>query len=158
MAGGERLSSDRILMGRRAALYLWIRRHPGQSFLELHNLNPIGHGALSYHLQVLEQWGHVRNLPFGRQRLYYPLPRYSNGKAERHALSSRGPTAGILRTLRQRPSNSLRELHHRFRSGTRQATAYHAARLLLAGLVHRERQGRRVRLIANPGGCCGTRA
>ncbi len=125
----------------RAAIYDYIRTHPGTSFSVIAERNGINRGTLHYHLYVLLREGRVSERREGGRTTYFENDgKYSTD--EKRILSRiRGGTGGeICRYLARSRSATRSEIACRM-GITPSSVSWHLSRLSSSGIVVSEREG-----------------
>ncbi|TET79302.1 MarR family transcriptional regulator, partial [candidate division TA06 bacterium] len=125
----------------RGRIYGYIEANPGEHFGAIRKALSLTNGNAVYHLQVLEKQGFVVSKSDGIYKRFYPrgavLP--PNDGAPLSEIHQR-----ILSCIHEAPSIGQKEIANLL--GLRQSTlGYQLQKLVKAGLIRRERVGRRVR-------------
>src|SRR3989338_4369091 len=133
---------------RRRRLFNWIKSEPGVNFSGLREymeemgedgtVKPLPNGSLTYHLDMLEEFGLVRSVYRGRERLLYPVGFKIPGDYTRSKEDNR--VLGILRGVPGVTQRGLAELADVARS----TMSYRLRRL--ADYIKVERIGKENRL------------
>ncbi len=129
---------------RRGRLFNYIKSEPGVNFSELRDymgergvdgsVKLLAQGSLTYHLDVLEEFGLVRSVYRGRERLLYPAGCKIPGDYTRSAEDNR--ILDILRGVPEITQRGLAEV-----AEVAQSTMSYRLRRL-AGLIEVKRMGR----------------
>lgn len=130
--------------GVRERIFQAIRANPGVSASDLARLANVSWGTTIYHLDVLEQTRMVTSMRNGRYRRYFENGAALTASKETVAVLQNPVTAGVVDALRRAPGVTQKELASAT-SMTPQALHWHLARLVVAGVVRKEREGRVVR-------------
>lgn len=128
----------------RERIFQAIRAHPGVSASDLARLADVSWGTTIYHLDVLEQTRMVTSLRKGRYRRYFENGAQLTASKDVVAVMQNPVTAGVVETLRRAPGVTQKELASATQM-TPQALHWHLTRLVGAGVVRKEREGRVVR-------------
>jgi predicted transcriptional regulator len=149
-----KLKKDKLLtIPARDTIYRVIQQSPGIHFVELQKQvgslngtgNPIGFGALSYHLSQMERFELIVSKREGRFRRYFDVGAKMGADTARIALLQTHPVSLIAKTVLESPGLSQGDLHARIAPAhamTRQALSYHLRRLAAKELVTIELTGR----------------
>jgi predicted transcriptional regulator len=132
-------------LGSRRRIYAHVVDHPGEYLREVHRALGGSMGALEYHLAQLEKAGLVRVENAENKRLF-PA---SMDPREARALTflRQAPARAVLLALLGSGEASHGDVMRQ--TGLRSSTlSYHAAKLVEAGLLARERRGRETRYRA----------
>ena len=133
-------SSDPLTHETRAIIYEFIEHSPGAYLSEICSAVDVTLTTTRYHLNVLEDEGHVTRVNIRGKRRYYPG--YENDVHLIAALDDSG-TASVLVTLAELEEASGGQLADELECDA-STISYHLAHLEQAGLVERERAGRRI--------------
>jgi len=128
----------------RERIFAAIRQNPGVSASDLSRLANVSWGTTIYHLDVLEQTRMVSSIRNGRYRRYFENGAQLTATKEAVSILQNPVSAQVVETLRARPGVTQKELAGATNM-TPQALHWHLARLVGAGLVRKEREGRVVR-------------
>ncbi|HEX9816802.1 MAG TPA: hypothetical protein VGB18_07470, partial [Candidatus Thermoplasmatota archaeon] len=149
-----KLRKDKLLtISARDMIYRVIQQAPGIHFLELQKqvgqaaetANPIGFGALAYHLSQMERFDLIVSKREGRFRRYFDVSAKMGADAARVALLQTNPVNLVARAVLDGPGLSQGDLHARVNPHhpmSRQALSYHLRRLATKELVVIETRGR----------------
>ncbi len=140
---GFRRVARRDVLGHpvRAAIYDYIRMHPGTSFSVIVEQNGINRGTLHYHLYILLREGRISERREGGRTTYFENDgKYSTD--EKQILSRiRGGTGGeICRYLARRRSATRSEIACRM-GITPSSVSWHLSRLSGNGIIVSEKEG-----------------
>ena len=130
--------------GVRERIFRSIRANPGVSASDLARLADVSWGTTIYHLDVLEQTRMVTSIRKGRYRRYFENGAALTVSKDVLAVMQNPVTAQVVQTLRAAPGVTQKELAGATQM-TPQALHWHLARLVSAGVVRKEREGRVVR-------------
>lgn len=128
----------------RERIFRAIKENPGLAASDLSRLAAVSWGTTIYHLDVLEQTRMVSSLRNGRYRRYFENGANLPVSKEATSILMNPVTASVVRTIQQTPGATQKELAGAT-SMSPQALHWHLARLVRAGLVRKEREGRVVR-------------
>ena len=132
--------SDPLTHEIRASIYEVIKRSPGVYLSKISASMNVTLTTTRYHLDVLEDEGHVTRVHIRGKRRYYPG--YDNEVHLIAALDDEG-TASVLVTLAELEEASGVQLADEL--GRDDSTiSHHLSQLEQAGLITREREGRRI--------------
>lgn len=132
--------SDPLNHDTRASIYEVIDRSPGTYLSEICSSVDVSLTTTRYHLDVLEDEGHVTRVNVRGKRRYYPG--YENEVHLIAALDDEG-TASVLATLAEFGEASGGQLADELDRDA-STISHHLAHLEEAGLIERERRGRRI--------------
>lgn len=130
--------------GVRERIFAAIRDAPGLSASDLARVASVSWGTTIYHLDVLEQTRMVTSLRKGRYRRYFENGAALTQSKDVVALLRNPVTAGVADIVRRTPGATQKELAAAA-SMSPQALHWHLARLVEAGAIRKEREGRVVR-------------
>ncbi len=122
-----------------------IRDEPGVSASELGRKANVSWGTTMYHLDVLEQTRMVTSVRDGRYRRYFVNG--ATGSKETISVLRNEVTARVVENIRAQPGSTQKDLAAEANM-TPQALHWHLTRLVGAGLVEKQRDGRLVRHFA----------
>lgn len=134
--------------GVRERIFQAVKETPGIAATDLSRKANVSWGTTMYHLDVLEQTRMVTSMREGRHRRYFENGAQLAATKEVVALLQNPVTAGIAQTIRDRPGATQKELAAATGMSP-QALHWHLARLVGAGVVKKEREGRVVRHFAS---------
>ena len=132
--------SDPLDHDTRASIYGVIDRSPGTYLSEICSSVDVSLTTTRYHLDVLEREGHVTRVNVRGKRRYFPG--FDNEAHLIAALDDEG-TASVLATLAEFGEASGGQLADELNRDA-STVSHHLAHLEEAGLVERERKGRRI--------------
>jgi DNA-binding transcriptional ArsR family regulator len=140
-----RIAKERLLDHTgRERLVLAVREHPGAAVTDLAVLAGIPRNTAVYHLRRLEREGLVSSSKNGRMRLYFAPGAEQRSHAPALAVLRHPTTQQVATAVGATPGIDQRALCERL--GLAPSLAHwHATRLVSAGVVTRERDGRHVR-------------
>lgn len=145
-----RLEKQHLLdNGLRAQLHELIRREPGASPAELARQMPCSWNTLVYHLSVLEREGYVSRAREGRRWRFFPAGAQDHSALPALAALKNPRAARLVREVHAAPGIPQHQLSARL--AVQPSTVHwHMERLVQAGLVRAERDGRVVRYYPGP--------
>lgn len=133
-------NSDPLAHETRATIHEFIEQSPGAYLSEITAAVDVTLTTTRHHLDILEDEGHVTRANIRGKRRYYPG--YENDVDLIAALDDAG-TASVLVTRGELEEASGRQLADELDRDA-STISYHLARLEQAGLIERERVGRRI--------------
>jgi DNA-binding transcriptional ArsR family regulator len=128
----------------RERIFQAIKASPGRSASDLAKDANVAWGTTIYHLDVLEQTRMVTSIREGRHRRYFENGAALSTTKETVALLCNRVTATVAQRVRESPGLTQKDLASATEM-TPQALHWHLTRLVGAGLVRKEREGRVVR-------------
>lgn len=128
----------------RERIFEAIRTTPGIAATDLARHANVAWGTTIYHLDVLEQTSMVTSIREGRHRRYFLNGAPLDGTKQSVAILQNRVTAEVVERIRTAPGATQKELASATRMSP-QALHWHLTRLVGAGLVRKEREGRVVR-------------
>ncbi len=140
MGRGKRLSL--LLHPFRKDLYQVLCENPGTYLLELVNLLESPLGTLTWHLRMLQREGLIKSTKFAGKRLYYPKMLRSQ-EAEMAYLTMRSETAQQIFTHIVNNPGCYQEQLAEERGVHHDTIRWHVDKMIEAGLVRVEREGRK---------------
>lgn len=139
-------SSDPLTHEIRASIYEFINQSPGAYLSQICSAVDVTLTTTRYHLNVLEDEGQVTRVNVWGKRRYYPG--YDN-EAHLVAALDDEATASVLIALEEVDEASVGQLADELNRDA-STVSHHLARLEQAGLIEREREGRRIVNRVNP--------
>lgn len=131
----------------RERIFQTVRARPGIAATDLARTVGVSWGTTIYHLDVLEQNRMVTSLREGRHRRYFENGAQLDASKETVAILQNTVTAGVAARVKTAPGVTQKDLAHSLGMSP-QALHWHLTRLVAAGLVRKEREGRVVRHFA----------
>jgi len=131
----------------RERIFAQIKATPGLCASELARLAGVAWGTTIYHLDVLEQTRMATSIREGRHRRYFENGAVLTTSKETISLLRNPVTSSVAERVRGSPGLTQKDLASATGLSP-QALHWHLARLVGAGLVRKERQGRVVRHYA----------
>ncbi|HEX2022886.1 MAG TPA: helix-turn-helix domain-containing protein [Candidatus Thermoplasmatota archaeon] len=128
----------------RERIFAAIRDRPGIAATDLAREASVAWGTTIYHLDVLEQTQMVTSIREGRHRRYFLNGAQLPGSKVAVAILHNEVTRSVVDRVRAAPGATQKELAEAT-GMTPQALHWHLVRLVGAGLVRKEREGRVVR-------------
>ncbi len=128
----------------RERIFTLVKGDPGISASDLSARAKVSWGTTMYHLEVLEQNRMVASMKQGRYRRYFINGAELSGTKEEVAILKNTKTAAVADVLTKAPGLTQKEIS-RATDMSPQALHWHMGRLVDAGLVRKEREGRVVR-------------
>lgn len=126
-----------------------IRNNPGIHASELKRRIDAGWGTIVYHLSVLERNKMVSSLVDGRHKRFFPIGVIDWSRRGQLAVLMHDTTKRLYELILETPGSVQGELASHV-GLTVPTTIWHLKRLEDAGLVGRDKKGRRVHYYANP--------
>ena len=128
----------------RERMFATIREHPGIAATDLARAMNVAWGTTIYHLEVLEQTRMVTSVREGRHRRYFLNGQALEQSKQTIAILQNTVTADVAERVRTAPGMTQKELALAT-SMSPQALHWHLVRLVGAGIIRKEREGRVVR-------------
>lgn len=128
----------------RERMFATIRERPGIAATDLARAMNVAWGTTIYHLDVLEQTRMVTSVREGRHRRYFLNGQPLDQSKHTIAILQNSVTADVAERVRTAPGMTQKELALAT-SMSPQALHWHLARLVGAGIIRKEREGRVVR-------------
>lgn len=138
-----RVAKDQVLdHSTRQELLDRLRAMPGACFAELHSASGVSLNTIRHHLRVLQANGVVTSVKNGRRRCFFALEHGMSAAARLQAAALSAPAPRrVFRAIERCPGIAQQELASAL-GVTPTSVAFHARRLLDAGVVRAERSGR----------------
>ncbi|GGL71683.1 winged helix-turn-helix transcriptional regulator [Halocalculus aciditolerans] len=125
----------------RESLLEYIQDHPGVYFSDLLRETDLARGQLSYHLRVLQEDDQILSVSRGGHKHFFPFNEFSQPAQVVLSVLTLDTPREILLLIYEEPGATRGHIAGAVGT-TRQNVAWHLDRLVDAGLVHADKDGR----------------